>query len=109
MRVEQDHELGREQAIRKVDAFLEGLRNRQPPGGVSITDARKSWSGNRMSFSFVASKGFFGTTIAGTMLVTEDKVIVESELPGIIRALAGEERIKQDIARELARLLDGNG
>jgi hypothetical protein len=76
-----------------------------PPAGVTVKDARRDWHGNRMSFSFTASKGFFGTTIEGLMRVTEDKVVVESELPSLVRNLLGEERIRHVIAEQLGKVL----
>jgi hypothetical protein len=108
MQIEQPHGLGEANAISRIDRFLDDLMLRQPPGGVTIKDARKEWDGNRMSFSFAAGKGFFSTTIRGVMEVTKDRVLLTSELPALVRGVVGEHRIREVIARELARIL-GNG
>jgi hypothetical protein len=105
MQIEQSHGLGEAKAISRIDHFLDDLMQRQPPGGVSITDARKEWDGNRMNFSFAAGKGFFSTTIRGVMEVTNDRVVVTSEIPALVRSVVGEERIREVIARELDRIL----
>jgi len=108
MQIEQPHDLGETKAIRRIDHFLDDLMRRQPPGGVTIRDARKEWDGNRMEFSFAAAKGLFSTTIRGVMEVTGDRVVLTSELPALVRGIVGEDRIRETIARELARIL-GNG
>jgi hypothetical protein len=105
MRVEQRHDLGQAEAIRRVDGFLDELMARQAPGRITITNARKSWAGNRMDFSFNAGKGFFATNLAGNMVVTDDAVVVESHLPGIVKSFVGEDKIREVIGRELARVL----
>jgi hypothetical protein len=105
MQIEQRHELGQKEAITRIDSFLDDLMRREPPGGVTIRNARKDWDGNRMSFSFAAGKGFFGTTIQGVMEVLADRVIVNSELPALLKGVVGEDRIRDTIARELGRLL----
>lgn len=107
MQIEQPHSLGQAKAISRIDTFLDDLMRRQPPGGVTIKDAWKEWDGNRMNFSFAAGKGFLSTTIRGVMEVTKDKVVLTSELPALVRSVLGEDRIKETISRELARLLDG--
>jgi hypothetical protein len=105
MQIEQSHALGEAKAISRIDNFLDDLMRRQPPGGVTIKDARKEWDGNRMNFSFAAGKGFISTTIRGVMEVTKDKVVLTSQLPALVRSVLGEERIRETIARELARIL----
>lgn len=104
MRIEQAHSLGQQEAVGRIDQFLERLVQ-APPGGVTIKDEKREWDGNRMSFSFTAAKGFFGTSVHGLMEVTDDRVVVEAELPVLVRALLGEDRIQQAIAGELGNVL----
>lgn len=105
MRIEQPHTLGQAAAISRIDQFLEKLVQ-NPPGGVTVKDAQRDWNGNRMSFSFTAAKGFLGTTVRGVMDVLDDKVVVESELPSLVRNLLGEDRIRHVIANELGKMLE---
>ena len=104
MRIEQPHTLGREAARSRIDRFLERLVG-NPPGGVTVKDARRDWDGDRMNFSFTAAKGFLGTSITGVMEVTDDTVVLESDLPSLVRNLLGEDRIRHIIAAELGGLL----
>lgn len=105
MYIEEPHDLGQREAIDRIDSFLDGLMQQQPPGGVQIKDPAKSWDGNTMSFSFTAAKGFFGTTIRGRLQVEDDRVIMDTELPPLVRSVVGEDRIREVISRELGRLL----
>lgn len=104
MRIQQPHKLGQREAIGRIDRFLERLAQ-EPPGGVTIKDAKTDWDGNRMDFSFTAAKGGFGTSISGRMEVRDDEVVVESDLPTLVKAFLGEERIRQVISNELGEML----
>ena len=86
MHIEREHNAGKEEAIQKIDTFLNDLMQRQFPGGVAIKEASKSWSDNAMRFSFKAKKGFFGATISGVIRVSDDSVIMDSDLPGLVTA-----------------------
>jgi hypothetical protein len=104
MRLEHSHALGRPAAIERIDQFL-GRLAQSPPGGVTLKDAVRAWDGNRMTFSFTASRGFFSTTIAGVMEVTDDAVIVDADLPSLVRNLVGEERVREAVADGLTQVL----
>lgn len=104
MRIEQPHTLGQQEAIGRIDHLLDRLAE-QPPGGVTISDAVKEWDGNRMTFSFTAAKGGFGTSIRGQLEVTDDRVVVDADLPVFLKAVLGEARIQQAIAGGLANVL----
>jgi hypothetical protein len=104
MRLEQPHALGRQKAIERVDRFLDRLIQ-SPPGGVAIRHPRKDWDGNRMIFSFAVAKGFFGTSLRGSMDVTDDRVVVESDLPPLVTGLIGEDRIMRAISDHLGEVL----
>jgi len=107
MHIEHPHALGEEEAVRRIDRFLDDLMRCEPPAGVRITSPWKSWNGNVMDFSFNAGKGFFSATISGTMVVTGDRVEFDTELPALIRSFVGEEMIAGVVRRELGRILAG--
>jgi hypothetical protein len=104
MRIEQPHGLGKTEAIGRVDRFLDRLIQ-DPPGGATIKEPRKEWDGNRLTFSFAIARGFFGTTLTGTMEVGDDRVVVDSDLPALVTSFVGEERIRQVIADHLGNVL----
>jgi hypothetical protein len=101
MHIERRHNLGKEEAIHKVDTFVDDLMRRKFPGGVAVKDASKSWSDDAMRFSFKAKKGFVGTTISGVIRVNDDSVVMDSDLPGLVTAFVSEDQIRNVINEQL--------
>ena len=101
MHIERTHNVGKKEAIHKIDTFLDELMRRQFPGGVAIKEASRSWSDNAMRFSFKAKKGFFGTTISGVIRVNDDSIVVDSDLPGLVTAFVSEDQIRNVINEQL--------
>jgi hypothetical protein len=107
MRIERNHNLGQPEAFRRIDTFLNELMQRPLPAGLQITTPSKIWSGNLMNFSFKAKKGWLGTTIAGTILVTDQSVVFDSDLPGLVTTFVSEEAIRKLINQEFDDALGG--
>ncbi len=101
MRIERNHNLGKEEAVHRIDSFLDDLMSRQFPGGITIEEPSKSWSDNVMSFSFKAKRGFFGTTISGAIHVNDDSLVMHSDLPGLVTAFVSEDKIRNVINQQL--------
>jgi hypothetical protein len=108
MRIEVTHALGRDEAIRRLDPFLDNLVTRQWPGGVSVANARKQWEGPRLQFGFDAGASGFRVTINGTLDVTDDGALLDANLPMIVRLLVGENRIREVVAKGLTEALNGS-
>ena len=100
MYIERRHNVGKEEAIHKIDSSLDDLMRRQFPGGVTVKEPFKSWSDDAMHFSFKARKGFIGTTISGVIRVNDDSVIIDSALPGLVTAFVSEDTIRNVINKQ---------
>jgi len=101
MHIERRHNVGKKEAIHKIDTFLDDLMHRQFPGDVAIKEASGSWSDNALRFSFKVKKGFFGTTISGVLRVNDDSVVMDSDLPGLVTAFVSEDQIRNVINEQL--------
>jgi hypothetical protein len=101
MYIERRHNVGKEEAIHKIDSFLDDLMRRQFPGGITIKEPFKSWSADAMHFSFEAKKGLIGATISGVIRVNDDSVIMDSDLPGLVTAFVSEDTIRDVINKQL--------
>jgi hypothetical protein len=101
MYIERRHNVSKEEAIHKIDGFLDDLIRRPFPGGITIKEAFKSWSDEAMHFSFKARKGFIGATISGVIRVNDDSVIMDSDLPGLVTAFVSEDTIRDVINKQL--------
>jgi len=75
------------------------------PAGLSIEAPCKTWSDNVMKFSFKAKKGWLSTTIAGSLRVTDQAVVLESDLPGLVKAFVSEDHISALINQQFDSLL----
>jgi putative polyhydroxyalkanoic acid system protein len=104
MHIERKHNFGKEEAIHKIDTFLDDLMSRQLPAGITIKEPSKSWSDNVMRFSFKVRKGFIGTTISGMIRVNDHSVIMDSDLPGVVTALVSEDKIRNVVNEQLEGL-----
>jgi hypothetical protein len=104
MHIERNHNTGKEEAIRRIYTLLDDLMRRQPPGGVTVKEAARSWSDNTMSFSFVAKKGFFGVTISGVIHVNDNQVSMDIDLPGLVTTFVSEDKIRGVINEQLDSL-----
>jgi len=104
MHIERSHNLGKDEAIHKIDTFLDDLMHRQFPGGVTIKEPFKSWSDDAMHFSFAAKKGFIATTISGIIRVNNDSIVIDSDLPGLVTTFISEDKIRDVINGQLDRL-----
>lgn len=104
MRIERNHRESQQEAIKKIDTFLDELMKRDFPGGVAVKEPTKSWSGNTMNFSFKLKKSLISTKIAGDIRVEEGKIIMNSQLPGLIKTLVSEEKISDVIGQQIDSL-----
>lgn len=90
------HELGRDEARRRVEAGFGDL-SRHLGGLGAVT---KAWDGDRMSFSFAA----MGQAISGAIDVADRTVRVEVLLPNLLALMAG--KVKGQLQKEGHLLLE---
>jgi hypothetical protein len=105
MRVTISHDKGQKEAMRIVDQSAQDLMSGIPTGPVRITDPEKSWNGNTMNFSFRAKMGLFRTSVQGTVFVTEKDATIEIELPGFLKNLLPEDKIRAAVETKVKGLL----
>jgi hypothetical protein len=97
------HQTTQAGAIQKIDDKLNELIGRNF-SGLTVVDPQKSWQDNFMRFSFTVEKLFLTIDFSGTVIVTDQEVIGESDLPGIVTTFFSEERIKEEIKKEFNKL-----
>ena len=100
VRIERSQNVGQQEAIRRIDTSLDELMQRYLPHP-EIRDPSKSWSGNTMSYSARLKKGPFGAAISGNICVTDQSVVVDSDLPRVITMFVSEAKIRDVIGEWL--------
>ena len=90
------HALGREDALARVQRFLDDVRANYAE---QIRNVHGEWSDNRLDFAFTAA----GLAVRGMLVVEEAAVQVAGPLP--LAALFFRGKIEQTIRQELEKLL----
>lgn len=89
------HQLGREEARRRIAGGFSRLADQLPGGGMA--KVTESWRGDRMSFSIRA----IGQSMDGHIDVLDDAVHMEVQLPAILAAIAEKLRDRLQKAGQL--------
>lgn len=90
------HQLGRDEARRRLQAGIADARTRF---GDKVSQIEEAWQGDHLDFKVAA----LGQSIAGTMDVAEDHVQLEFSLPALLGMLGG--KIKSYLQASGTRLL----
>ena len=110
MRIEREHRVGQEEAKQRIDGFIDHWIARNDfPGGIKIVNPARQWSGNRMDYSVTAKKGLLRTTLKGEVAVSEERVILDFHVPGVIAKLVGEDAIRSAVEQQLTELFPAVG
>jgi hypothetical protein len=76
------HELGRDEARRRIQAGFAKILDLLPGSGGARTER---WDDHRLTFSIAA----MGQTVSGVIHVLDAVVTMEIMLPGVLRVIAG--------------------
>jgi hypothetical protein len=105
MRIIVPNTKGIEEAKRIVDRPVDDFFRSVGGGLLQITDARKSWSGNTMSFSFQAAVVFFSASVEGSVAVGEKEVVIDVNFPDAFRKFITEDNVKTRLEERYRALL----
>lgn len=105
MKVIVPHNTTVEHAIGIVDKSADDLFAGAGGGAVELADRKKDWRGPYMDFSLTARVGFISLPIAGTVVVDEINVVVNCELPPLVKTFVGEDRIRSSVERKVRGML----
>ena len=73
---------------------------------ITINSKHKEWDNNILRFSFNVSKMFLNLDFKGIIIVTDQEVIGEADIPSIVTSFFSEERIKEVITSEFNKLFN---
>ena len=107
MRIECKHTLGKEEAIRRIDGWVDAVDQRPIPAGINFEDFSKTWSDNVLKVSCRVKKFGFAPTVSATATVNDDNVVIEFELPGFLKTLMPESKIEEAVQKQVVPLLAG--
>ena len=90
------HSLGKQEALDRLQRFLARVKERHQD---KVSNLQETWNDNQMTYSFSA----YGFSVKGDMVVEDDQVKVNGQLP--IAAMMFKGKIEQTIKDELNRVL----
>jgi len=99
------HHTTQKEAIRKINDYLDELLKQGYPG-LKIIEPIKKWDGNIMRFSLTVQKLFFRLDLEGIIIVTDQEIVGEGDVPGIVLIFFSEERIKEVIKEKFNELFN---
>jgi hypothetical protein len=99
------HHKTRQEAIGIVDRGADQLFGGAAGGSVEIVDQKKNWRDSTMSFSFAGKMGFISVPLSGTIQVDETNVVVNCELPAMVKNFIGEDKVGDSIGKKVKALL----
>lgn len=105
MQIEQNHALGKDEVKKRAEALADGLTTMPLPSGIDIGSIVREWHEDTMDFSFRVSKGFFGATIKGTVVVADTTAVLDLAIPSIVKSFIDEEQIRNVLQTKMAETL----
>ena len=82
MEIRREHNMTMDSAVQLANQILPGFIEK---AGDNVSNIERQWDGNVLHFAFRTH----GMNIKGTLLVTDDEIIIESELPFMARPFEG--------------------
>ncbi len=105
MRIIVPHDKGREEAVRRLDEAVDRMLASSYPG-IKISDPQKSWEDATMNLSLRVGAGFVNVLVAARSQVEDSQVIIDCELPAIVKHFMPEEKIRAEVEARVRSLLD---
>jgi hypothetical protein len=107
MRVTVSHDKGLAGITRTVNEQSEQLLKQVAASGgpLQVTDVVKQWNGSTMHFEFTGRVGIFSAPIKGDVICAEKEVTIDVELPGMLKSMLPEEKIKAQVESRVKGLL----
>jgi len=99
------HQTTQQKAIKIIDNKINELLQEDFPG-IMIIDPIKEWDENIMRFSFTVENLLLSLDFKGIIIVTDQEVVGESDIPPIVTTFFPEEKIKKEITKEFNKLFN---
>ena len=99
------HNKTQQEVIGIVERGADQLFGGAAGGSVEIVDQKKDWQGSTMSFSFTGKMGFIAVPLSGTVQVDDTNVVVNCELPAMVKNFIGEDKVGDGIEKKVKALL----
>jgi hypothetical protein len=105
MRLSVAHGKTAAEVIELLDKGVDGLFAGAAGSSMEIANSTKEWIGSTLHFSFTSRMGFIALPISGTVDVDDINVVLEVELPVLVKTFVGESVIAASVEKKVQALL----
>lgn len=102
------HQTTQQKAIeildKKADELIKNAKEDYP--WVTIVDPEKKWEDNILRFSFTIEKILLHLDFEGIIIITDQEIVGEADIPPIVTTFFSEKIIKEKIIEEFNKLFD---
>jgi hypothetical protein len=105
MRITVSHNKNPEEIKANINRGFDDIFKGLPVGPVQITDEQRTWVGDTLNFSFNARAAILTVPVKGWILVEQQQVTIEVELPAFLEKLIPAEKMKSAVESGVRGLL----
>jgi hypothetical protein len=105
MRVTVSHNQPKPEVIQRIDRGLDDIFKGATGGVVQITDEQRTWVGDQLNFSFNARAAFMTIPVKGLVIVEDNLVTIDVDLPSFVNNLFPEQKMANGIETRVRGLL----
>jgi hypothetical protein len=106
MYFEYPHNQNKEVLKELVDKYAAKLTKLEFSGSFKITELHRSWSNYEMAFSLIIKQGFIERSMKGILQVKNELIILEFEVPEIIKNFIRAEKLEHLILKHLDNVIE---
>jgi len=104
MRISVSHDLPKEEIKQAIDRSFGELFKGIAILPIQLVQQRRTWEGNRLTFSLLAQMGLVSTPIKGTVEVTDQEVIIDVDL-GLLERFLPSAKVREVVGQRIKALL----
>jgi hypothetical protein len=106
MYLEYLHNQNKELLKEQVDKYVAKLNKLEFSGSFKITELHRSWSNYEMTFSLMIKQSFIERRMKGILQVKDELILLEFEVPEIIKNFIRVEKLEHLILKHLDNVID---
>ncbi|MFO7445728.1 MAG: hypothetical protein R6W90_05140 [Ignavibacteriaceae bacterium] len=104
--MEFEHNQNKDLLKRQIDNYVSKLNKLEFNGNFKIVELHKNWINYEMNFSVMVKQGFLERRIKGLIQIKDELIIIEFEVPEIVKNFVREEKLKFLISKHMDNVLE---
>jgi hypothetical protein len=106
MYLEYPHNTSKELLKKQIDKNVSKLNKLEFYSGFKISELHKNWNNSEMIFTLNLKQSFLERRIKGVLQIKDEVIIIEFEVPDIIKNFVREEKLNSIISKHLDNIVE---